>query len=259
MNPIVDIFNLSVHYRKYLALNSVCLKIYEGEFVAIAGPNGAGKTTLLDVISGFKRPSEGKVKVFGFSTTDYVFREARKKIGYVPQIINIDPRMPMKVKDVIMLGMIAKKRFFKKFSLKNIETFDEVIKLVGIKDLLKRPVGHLSGGEQKKVMIALALIRQPRLLILDEPIANLDINAQANILELVDRIHTEQGLTTIVVMHNLEFLPKSCSRMVLLKDGRVTFDGTLLEALSEEVISRVYECQIKIIKNDEGIFLRVKR
>lgn len=259
MKPIVDIQNVTVSYRENVALNSISLKIYEGEMLAIAGPNGAGKTTLLTAINGLGKLLQGSVHVFGIRMEGRSATQLRKKIGYVPQIINPDPRMPMRVGEVIFLGRYGRIGLFKKTALNDRKVVEEVVELVGIGKLLQRPIGHLSGGEQKKVAIARALAQEPRILLLDEPISNLDISAQQSILKLIEQIHDQKNLTTVVVMHHLNLLPLNCSRMVFFKEARIIFEGPMAEALNEEVLSGLYGCQIKIIKNSHGITIRAER
>ena len=245
MDPIINLKDVTVSYKENVALESLSLKIHERDFVGIGGPNGAGKTTLLTAINGLGRLLKGSVKVFGIEMNARSATKIRKEIGYVPQIINIDPRLPMMVKEVISMGRYGKIGLFKRPTSRDKKIVSEVVDLIGIGNLLKKPIGHLSGGEQKKVTIARALAQRPRILLLDEPISNLDINAQQNIMELMDKIHEEKQLTIIVVMHYLNLLPGKCSRMVLLKNARLIFDGDIQEALSEQMLSRLYECSIK--------------
>lgn len=253
MIPAIDIQDITVSYRESVALYSLSLKIHEGEFVGIAGPNGAGKTTLLTAINGLGKLLKGSVHIFGIRMNVRGAVTLRKEIGYVPQIINIDPRMPMRVKEVVMLGRFGKIGLFKRPALEDRQIVEEVADLVGIKNLLSRPIGHLSGGEQRKVAIARALAQQPRILLLDEPFSNLDMNAQFGILNLIDKVHQQKHLTTVMVMHQLALIPKSCSRMILLKNSRVIFDGAISEVLDEKILSQLYDCPIRINKHNYGI------
>jgi ABC-type cobalamin/Fe3+-siderophores transport system ATPase subunit len=258
MNPIVDIRDITVSYRESIALNSVSLNIDEGEFVVIAGPNGAGKTTLLTAINGLGRLLRGSVSILGIRMNAKSANRIRRDIGYVPQMLTIDPRMPMSVREVVMLGRCGRTGLFKRLSLQDITVVEEVIDLIGLRNFVKRPIGHLSGGEQKKVAIARALAQQPRIILLDEPLSNLDIKAQANILKLIDTIHRRRRLTTVMVMHHLDLLPRNCSRMVLLKNARIIFDGLLSSGLKEEVLSTLYDCPVEIINSGYGIIVRAK-
>lgn len=259
MEPIVDIQDVTVSYRDNVALNSISLKIHEGEMLAIAGPNGAGKTTLLTAINGLGKLLQGSVSIFGIQMERRTATQLRKEIGYVPQIINPDSRMPMRVREVILLGRYGRMGLLRKPSRKDREVVEKVVELIGIEDLLQRPIGHLSGGEQKKVSIARALAQEPRILLLDEPISNLDINAQQSILNLIEQIHERENLTTVVVMHHLNLLPVNCSRMVLLKKTRIIYNGSVDEALNDKVLSNLYDCQVKVIKNNYGISIRAGR
>ena len=258
MSVVVDIQNVTVSYRENVALRSISLEIEEGALVSVAGPNGAGKTTLLTAINGLGRVLQGSVSVFGTKMAGRTATGIRKEIGYVPQMLNIDARMPMRVGEVVMLGRCGRIGFFKRPSPRDREIVGDVVDLIGIRALLLRPIGHLSGGEQKKVAIARALAQEPRILLLDEPISDLDISAQQTILNLVDRIHEQKRLTTILIMHHLSLLPGNCSRMVLLKDAKVVFDGSVEDALNEEVLSRLYGCKLKIIKTEHGVIVQAK-
>ncbi len=258
MNPIIDIQDVTVAYRENLALNSISFKIDTGEFVGIAGPNGAGKTTLLTAINGLARLLKGSVKIFGIRMTRRTQTAIRKDIGYVPQMPNIDSRMPMRVKDVVILGRFGKIGLVRKLSAQDYKFVEEAVDLTGIGQLLDKPIGHLSGGEQQKVAIARALSQGPKILLLDEPLANLDINAQAGILELIERVHQRKELTTVVVMHHLHLLPQGCSRMMLLKNSGIVFDGALDEALQEDILSQLYDCRVEVIKNNCAVTIRAK-
>ena len=241
MNPIIDIDSITVSYRENIAIESLSLRIYEREFVGIAGPNGAGKTTLLTAINGLGRLSRGSVRVFGNRLNPHSATGIRKEIGYVPQLINVDPRLPMLVREVILMGRYGRIGLFRQPSNLDRRIVDEVVDMTGVGNLLQRPVGHLSGGEHRKIAIARALAQEPRILLLDEPTSNLDINARRIMMELVDRIHREKKITTIVVMHNLDILPKMSSRMVLLKDAKIVFDGLPEEATDSTILSKIYE------------------
>jgi ABC-type cobalamin/Fe3+-siderophores transport system ATPase subunit len=258
MNPCIDIQNTTIAYREGLALNSISLTINEGEFVAIAGPNGAGKTTLLTAINGLARVSAGTQSIFGMQVNKRTQNVIRRDIGYVSQIANIDPRMPMRVKDVVMLGRLARTGLFKKLSSQDNDILEQVFELTDIRHLINKPIGHLSGGEQRKVAIARALAQEPRIMLLDEPISSLDINAQAAILELIDKVHQKKRLTTVLVMHQLDLLPKNCFRIILLKNARIIFDGALKEALREDILSELYDCRVEIIQNDCAVVIRAR-
>ena len=258
MQPIIDLQNITVRHRDGQGIKSISSKIYEGDFVGIAGPNGAGKTTLLLAINGLSRVLDGSVNILGLEMNPARATRIRKQIGYVPQILNIDPRMPLRVKEVVMLGRVGRIGLLRRISFLDSHLVDEVMDLVGIRHLAGRPIGHLSGGEQRKVALARALAQEPRILLLDEPITHLDINAKTSMLELIDEIHEKRRLTTIMVMHNLDYIPNCCSRMILLKSSQAVFQGYIEQALNEELLSGLYGVKVEIIRNSHRIMFRAK-
>lgn len=245
MTKIADIENCTVSYRENIALKNITLSINEGTFLAVIGPNGAGKTTLLTVINGLGKIISGSVKVLGAKLTSQNMGQIRKEIGYVPQSSAIDPRSPICVSDVVMIGRLAKIDLFRHLGTEDHEIVESAMDLVGISELKERPIGHLSGGEQQKVAIARALAQQPKIMLLDEPTANLDIKAQRDIIELIDRIYNEQNLTIVFVTHILSHIPGSCKEAVLMKQGKIVWTGKLKDALQEELLSTVYDYPVK--------------
>jgi len=255
-NLVIQLEDVTVTYPHHTALESISFAVREKEFVGIAGPNGAGKTTLLCAINGLSHILCGTVRVFGENLFPYI-AAIRRDIGYVPQIIACDPRIPLRVREVVSMGRYARISFFKRFSAQDRNIVEDAAEVVGIRRLMDRPIGHLSGGEQRKVAIARALTQEPKILLLDEPVSHLDLNAQAAILALIEKVHTEKGLTTIMVSHQLDLLPESCNRLVLLKEGRIVFSGAAQEGLKEDILSRLYDCSVKIVKNGDGCAIRV--
>lgn len=241
MTDIVIINDVSVSYREHVALRGITTRIKEGEFLAVIGPNGAGKTTFLTVINGLGKIIAGTVSVFGIKLNWHTVNQIRKEIGYVPQIINIDPRAPIKVRDVVRIGRFGKIGMLRYPDENDEKIVNEAMELTGIDGLHDRPIGHLSGGEQQKVAIARALTQRPKILLLDEPTSNLDLKAQEEIIELIDRIYNEYHITMVFVTHILKHIPSSCHRAILMKTGQVIFDGHIEEAMSRDRLSNLYD------------------
>jgi len=231
----IEIERASVSYRKEVVLTEISLEIEEGTFLLILGPNGAGKTTLLTLINGMGRLISGSVRVFG-KRPDY---RIRREIGYVPQSLSIDPRSPILVEDVVLMGRAGRRGLLRQYSPEDKRIAWEAMELMGIQGFAKRPIGHLSSGEHQKVEIARALAQQPRILLLDEPTTNLDPKAQEELIELIDRIYREKSLTTLLVLHILSHIPKGCREVVMLKKGRLFWKGRR-DSLKEELLSRLY-------------------
>jgi ABC-type cobalamin/Fe3+-siderophores transport system ATPase subunit len=245
--PIIKIENAVVTYREDVALHGVSLQIFSGEFVGVIGPNGAGKTTLLTVVNGLGHLISGSVQVLGKPVTVNDRHELRKQVGYVAQVENIDPRMPMSVREVVMIGRYSLLGLFHGPDKNDWAVVDAALEMVGITHLAKRPIGHLSGGEQQRAAIARCLAQEPKIFLLDEPTASLDWKARTDILELVKRIHNAKHLTTLFVTHELETLPRTCDRLVLMKAGWIIGDGPPDSLISAETLSRLYDLPLDII------------
>ena len=240
MESVVSIEKAYVSYRETFALRDISLKIEAGEFVGIIGPNGAGKTTLLTLVNGFTRVSQGTVSVLGKLVNGSGRHELRKQVGYVAQITAIDRRMPVTVRDVVMMGRYGVLGLFHRPGENDKKIVENAISMVGMSSIADRPIGNLSGGEQQRVSIARCLAQEPKIFLLDEPTAALDWKAQSEILELVHRIHDEKNLTTLFVTHDMDALPHTCDRVVLMKNGTVVADGPPEKLISIESLSRLY-------------------
>ncbi len=247
-NCSIDIENAVVSYREDIALRGVSLKVRHGEFVGIVGPNGAGKTTLLTIVNGMGKLLHGRVCVLGHNLTPGNGHSLRKKVGYVAQAQSIDPRMPMNVREVAMIGRYGCLGLFRKPGKHDWEIVDMALELVGMTHLARRPIGHLSGGEQQRVAIARCLAQEPEIFLLDEPTASLDWKAKTDILELVKQIHNLRRLTTLFVTHDLSALPVACDRVVLMKDGLIWGEGSTTELLTDEKVGQLYDLPVSKVE-----------
>ena len=247
-STVINIENAVVSYRKNIALRGVSLKVKSEEFVGIIGPNGAGKTTLLTIVNGLGKLLRGRVWVLRHYLTSGNGHSLRKKVGYMAQVENIDPRMPMNVREVVMIGRYGLSGLLGRPGRHDWEIVDEVLELVGMSHLAQRPIGHLSGGEQQRVAIARCLAQEPELFLLDEPTASLDWKAKNEILELVKQIHDSRHLTTLFVTHDLSCLPVACDRVVLMKEGLIWGEGSSDELLTDDNLSQLYDMPVSAVK-----------
>ena len=247
-NIVIDIENAVVSYREDIALQGVSLRVMAEEFIGIVGPNGAGKTTLLTIVNGLGKLISGQVRVLGHYLNQNNGNSLRKVVGYVPQVQNIDPRMPMNVREVVMIGRYGLLGLLRKPGKHDWEIVDEVLELVGMTHLAQRPIGHLSGGEQQRVAIARCLAQEPKLFLLDEPTASLDWKAQSDILALVKQIHDSRHLTTLFVTHDLSSLPIACDRVVLMKNGLIWDEGSPDIMLANDNLSQLYDMPISAVE-----------
>jgi len=202
------------------AIKNISLEVEQGELISIVGPNGSGKTTLLETINGLLKASRGKVIVFDQDMGRHP-TGIRKDIGYVPQDFISDPSAPFLVQDVVLMGRYGKIGLLRSPGREDLKLAREAMKLLGVEEFAHRPIGKLSGGEQQKVMIARAIAQDPKLLLLDEPFSNLDVDSRRTVSEKICKLHEEKNWTTIVVTHNLLAIPERCDRVLIMNKGRI--------------------------------------
>jgi len=217
----VELIDVSTYYygEKRPAIRNISLKIPANTLSLVAGPNGAGKTTLLETILGLLKPKRGTVKIFGHDMR----RKAqliRRMCSYLPQDFMKDSDEPFLVKDVVAMG-IASNRDFGKLEEEDWRMVYEALELVGMLKFSERPIGKLSGGQQQKVMLARALVRKPKLLLLDEPFSSLDKDSRRSISESLLPYLVKNGCTVIMVSHDLTFRPAVCDLVIRMESGRI--------------------------------------
>ncbi len=247
-SAVIKIDDAVVSYREDVALRGVSLKVNNGEFIGIIGPNGAGKTTLLTLVNGLGKLVRGNVCVLGHRLTPGNGHSLRKRIGYAAQVQDVDPRMPLSVDEVALLGRYGRLGLLRGPTAHDRKIAGEMLELVGMTHLAKRPIGHLSGGEQQRVAIARCLTQEPDLFLLDEPTASLDWRAKTEILRLVKMIHTVRRLTTLFVTHDLSALPLACDRVVMMKDGLIWNEGSPDQVLTDDNLSRLYDIPLSVVR-----------
>lgn len=236
--PVIDLAGVTVRKGHSTLLADVSLRVFPHEFVGVIGPNGAGKTTLLNVIAGFER-FEGSLGLFGRSRGGG--RKASLQVGYVPQSISIDPAFPIRVSEAIMTGLTGSLGLFRMPGRAERERMMRLMGIMRMEHLADRPFGQLSGGERQKVLLARALLKEPEILLLDEPTANLDVTTQKEVLKFIGEAHERNRATILFVTHDFSILPAPMLRAVLMKRGRIAFDGDIDAALSGRALSAVYE------------------
>jgi zinc/manganese transport system ATP-binding protein len=220
-------------------LRDVTFHIHAGEFTGLIGSNGAGKTTLLRVILGLITPSSGTV---------HVESESRRRplIGYVPQRITLDPDMPLRARDLVGLGIDGQRFGLPWPSSARRKLVDEMLESVDATRFAESRIGNLSGGEQQRILIAHALISRPRLLLLDEPLANLDIGSEQEVVELLSRIARQQRIAVLISTHDMNPLLPVMDRIVYVANGRIA-TGTTNEVVSSESLTKLYGHHVDVI------------
>jgi zinc/manganese transport system ATP-binding protein len=237
---ILGVEGVSVALSGRQILDDVSFTVGPGEFTGLIGPNGAGKTTLLRVILGLQRPARGTVTVQGQP------RAQRSAVGYVPQKVLLDPDMPIRARDLVALGADGGRYGIRLPSRQRAQAVREMLHAVDAERFADARVGYLSGGEQQRVLIAQALISRPRLLLLDEPLANLDLRSGQEIIALLARLAREQQIAVLLSAHELNPLLPVMDHVVYLAAGRAA-SGPTGEVITSEVLSRLYGYHIEVL------------
>lgn len=240
-DAVLRVEDVSVSLGGRRVLDRVSFSVEAGGFCGLIGSNGAGKTTLLRVILGLIAPSGGRVVVTGGTRS-----RQNPRIGYVPQKIVFEPDMPLRARDLVGLGLDGHRFGISRPTAKRRIAVEEMLDAVGATRFADARVGNLSGGEQQRVMIAQALISRPTLLLLDEPLANLDIRSAAEVVELLARIATEQHIAILLSAHDMNPLLPVMDRVVYLADGRAA-SGTTEEVVQTDTLSRLYGHHVEVI------------
>ena len=232
--------NVRIAYGSLVALADINLDINTGEIVGICGPNGSGKTTLLKAILGQVKPYQGSIKIFGTDITHKnISKNIKMHIGYVPQVQKIDHHFPALVEDVVMMGMYSKIGAVRGPTNKDKNIVKKALHDVHMENFSKRPIGHLSGGQQQKVMIARALAQEPQILLLDEPTSALDFKMADDLMHVIKELHDNQGLTIINDQHNIKILQDYAERLICL-NVKIAYDGVPHDPKVSEIIERVF-------------------
>ncbi|MEM0489026.1 MAG: ABC transporter ATP-binding protein [Candidatus Bathyarchaeia archaeon] len=238
----VEVKGVKVYYKSIKALDGVTLSVKNGEILSIVGPNGAGKSTLLKVINGVLRPKIGTVYIDQKSLSDISPREIAKRIGLVPQKIQLTGMLT--VYDFVMTG----RRPYIDFtpSKRDEEKVYEALETVGAINLADRSLEELSGGELQRVIIARALAVEPEVLLLDEPTNSLDLKYQVEIQKIVKSLRSK-GLIIIMAIHDLTYAYRISDKILMLNNGRVFAAGKPEEVLTPKNILAVYGVKPLII------------
>ena len=235
---------VSFSYFNGLVLKDIELSITDGEMVGLIGPNGCGKTTLLKLASGVLSPVRGEISLGGVSLKKLSRKKVAQHVAVVPQYFNIP--FAFTVDEVVLLGRTPFVSAISGETRRDHEMSAIALGLAGIAHLKNRYFNDLSGGERQKVILAMALAQEPKLLLLDEPTTHLDISHQVEILELVKRLNREQGVTVVAAMHDLNLASLFFDRLVLLKGGQVISDGAPAQVLTKEIVESVFNTPVLV-------------
>lgn len=238
---VLSLEGVSVALGGRTVLDRVTVSFRSGEFIGLIGSNGAGKTTLIRAVLGLVMPFEGTIRIDGAP------RSRRSTIGYVPQRLGLEPDVPLRARDLIGLGLDGQRLGVPFPSRRRRALVDEMIDAVDAGRFAGQRVGALSGGEQQRVMLAHALIGRPKLLLLDEPLANLDLRSENEIVDLVNKLRLEHDVTVLMSAHDVNPLMGVMDRVAYFASGRVAC-GRTDEVVTGDALSELYGHHVDVIE-----------
>lgn len=246
-NAIITAVDLRAQYGQHVVWQDASFEILKGEFVALLGPNGAGKTTLMRMLLGLSRPNHGKLTIFGRSP-----KRGNARISYIPQRRPVDSDVNIEALEFVRLGFANRWGFSTPgTALRERQEALKALQVVDAQNLAKKAIGTLSGGELQRVFLAQALISNPELLLLDEPLANLDIRRETEFVQLVSKIAREQNVAVVLIAHNINQLLPVVDRILYVVNGKVA-SGSPHEIITSERLSELYEAPIEVLRDSRG-------
>ena len=246
---VVELDRVTIGIGGHSVLSDVSFAIGPGEFIGVLGPNGAGKTTLMRAILGLLPPSAGSLRVFGRSP-----RRGDRTIGYLPQVRTVLPDLRVRGLDFIGSSLNGERWGLPSLPRHDRRMIEETLEAVGARDLARRPLSDMSGGERQRLLLAQALIGQPKLLLLDEPLISLDQRHQEVAIDVVRKVCRERGITVLFSAHELNQLLGTLDRVLYLGNGQAVL-GTVEEVITAPVLSRLFGADIEVVHAGGHIFV----
>ena len=245
----VEFDHVSLRIGERTVLADISFAIRAGEFIGVLGPNGAGKTTLMRSILGLLPPASGTVRVFGQAPT-----RGNPAIGYLPQLRTVQPDLRVRGFDFIASSLDGHRWGLPTHSAKDRIAIEATLEAVGARDLATRPLSDMSGGERQRLLLAQALIGDPQLLLLDEPLISLDARHQEVAIDVVRKVCRERGITVLFSAHELNQLLGTLDRVLYLGNKQAVL-GTVDEVVTAPVLSRLYGTDIQVVRAEGHIFV----
>lgn len=240
--PVIELEHVRMQFGNRIILQDMNLTVEQGEFIAVLGPNGAGKSTLLKLLLGLLKPNAGVVRVLGQTP-----RRGRREIGYAPQHRVLEADLALRARDVVGFGLDGNRWGIGFPSARRRAIIDQALEEVNATPFADAPIGQLSGGEQQRLLIAQALLSNPRLFLLDEPLANLDIAHEQEIVALVAKICKSRGVTALLVAHDVNPLLPVLDRVLYLANGQSAI-GTPEQVITGTTLSKLYNSPVEVVQ-----------
>ncbi len=220
-------------------IKDLTFSIANGEFIGLLGANGSGKSTILKLASGFLRPSEGSIRLWRKPLQSYKNRDKAKLLCYLPQLLDIN--MPFKVRELVSMGLYP-------YDILPEMTVDESLEIVGLTEKSESYIRNLSGGERRRAFISMTLLQGAGLVLLDEPLANLDIKYQIEIMRLLRELQDQKHISVIMALHDIN-MALQFERVMVIKEGRIVGMGNPEMILSEDLLKEAFDVSIEMERN----------
>lgn len=247
MSSILEIKNLTIDYNGIKAVEDLNINFKKGRFYTILGPNGAGKSTLLKAISKNIENMKGSIFVDDVNIKDLKIKNLAKKISMVPQETSID--FDLLGEEIVLMGRIPHLKRLEKESASDFSIVKEAMRKTNTLHLRNRSVTKMSGGEKQRVVVARALAQEAGIMLLDEPVSQLDLHNQIEIMNIVRELVDKEGLTAICVLHDINLAVNYSDEILIMKDGRLVSIGKPADIIREDIIEDTYGINVKIIEN----------
>lgn len=240
---ILDFDRVNFSYERHRPLiRGMSLSIANGEFIGLLGANGSGKSTVLKIAGGILTAHEGRVNLWGRPLGDYRNKDRAKLISYLPQIL--DMNIPFTVREIVSMGLYP-------YDIRPVLTEDEALGMVGLNGRAGEPIRNLSGGERRRVYIAMTLLQGAGLVLMDEPLANLDIRYQVELLRLLRGLRNERGITVVMALHDIH-MAMQFDRIILVKEGRIIGTGSPQDVLTRDALREGFDVDAEVRIDDAG-------
>ncbi len=251
----VTLDRVSAGYGGEPVIRNISVSVSAGELFVIIGPNGSGKTTLLRILAGMGGDVKGRVNILDRPLSGYRGRDIARTVAMVPQIL--PEQSPFSVRETVCMGRYAHQGILGLGNRRDESLVDEAMIITGTMHLARRRVDHLSGGERQRVFIARALCQEPKIMLLDEPTASLDLAHQTRVMDLLEQLRRDRNMTVIMVSHDLNLASMYGDRLLLLKEGSILSLGRPGEVLDFRTLEKAYGCVILADQSPLGDFPRI--
>src|SRR4030066_751208 len=242
-SAILEFKQVDFYYeREKSFISNMSFSVNNGEFIGLLGANGSGKSTILKLASAILKTSDGSINLWNKSILFYKNKDRAKLLSYLPQILDIS--IPFTVRELVGMGLYP-------YEISPALTIDETIEMVGLADKADSLIANLSGGERRRAYIAMTLLQGAGLLLLDEPLANLDIKYQIELLKLLRRLQKERDITVVMALHDIN-IALQFDRILLIKEGKILGIGSPDAVLTKDLLKQAFDVEVEIKRQDSG-------